>query len=158
MNGECIFCSIAAGSLPAEIVYQDEHCLAFLDIQPASRGHTLLIPRRHQPHIEELPAETTAHLMAIATRIAGRYREQGYALATNLLLNNGKASGQHVPHVHWHIVPRRHGDAAGVYWRHATRFINPWSPMNDRYRLAQEAAALRSLLGGLDGSAAASFT
>lgn len=142
----CIFCEILQGRSPAAIVYRDEHCVALLDAFPLTRGHLLLIPHQHQQHIEELPPASVAHLFATAARFSAALRQSGESPAAAILLNNGKAANQHVPHVHVHVIPRRDGDTALMVWRYLTRFINPWSYIGRQKRLQQQASRWQALL------------
>ena len=106
----CVFCRIAAGELPAEIVYQDERVIAFLDINPLNPGHTLVIPKAHVERLSDLPAELTGPLLAAAVRVAKAAQEALGAAGVNLVLNDGRAAGQAIPHLHLHVVPRFSGD------------------------------------------------
>ena len=110
----CIFCRIASGDIPAEVVAQDEHTVAFLDVQPLADGHVLVVPRAHVARVEDLDAETAAALFKAVHRLAGPVREGLGAAATTIGINNGEASGQTIPHVHVHIVPRWPHDGAGT--------------------------------------------
>jgi histidine triad (HIT) family protein len=143
---ECIFCEILNGRSAASVVYRDEHCIAILDAFPLTRGHLLVIPQQHQQHIEELPEETVSYLFAMASRFSSALRLGGESNATAVLLNNGKAANQHVPHVHLHVIPRRDGDTAMMVWRYVTRFINPWSYIGRSKRLSRQAARWQELL------------
>lgn len=142
----CIFCEIIANRSPAAVVYRDEHCVAILDAFPLTRGHLLLIPHQHQQHIEELPPETVAYLFQLGAKFSAVLRRNGESPATAVVLNNGKAANQHVPHVHLHVIPRRDGDTALVVWRYVTRFINPWSYIGRNRRLAKQALTWQALL------------
>ena len=113
---ECLFCKIAAGDLPAQVVYESEHCIAFLDIAPLSDGHTLVIAREHFSRIEEMPAAAAAHLFEVVPMLARAVCEATNAPALNVLQNNGPQSGQSVPHVHVHLIPRAEGDHLGYRW------------------------------------------
>jgi len=106
----CVFCRIAAGEHPAEIVYQDERVIAFLDINPLNPGHALVIPKAHVERLSALPAELTGPLLAAAVRVAKAAQEALGAAGVNLVLNDGRAAGQAVPHLHLHVVPRFPGD------------------------------------------------
>jgi histidine triad (HIT) family protein len=109
----CIFCRIAAGEIPAEIVAKDEHTVAFLDIVPLADGHTVVIPRAHVATVEELaPAEADA-LFRVVRRLAGPLRSAVGAAGSTIGINNGAATGQTIPHVHVHVVPRWPNDGAG---------------------------------------------
>ncbi len=110
----CLLCEIAAGRVPAHIVYEDPHCVAFLDIRPAAPGHTLLIPKTHASRIEDLPPEESRALFDALHRILTPIKKVVGADATTIGVNNGPGSGQEIPHVHIHILPRRRGDRGGI--------------------------------------------
>ena len=112
---DCIFCKIIAGEIPSAKVYEDDDFLAFLDIAPVSPGHTLVIPKSHHATLLDLPAEAACRLLALAQKIAPAVLTATGAPAFNLMLNNGKASGQMVDHVHFHIVPRQEGDGLKLW-------------------------------------------
>src|SRR5512145_2779831 len=109
----CIFCRIAAGEIPAEIVAKDEHAVAFLDIAPLADGHTVIIPRRHVATVEEMSPDDAHGLFATVARLAGPVRRAVGAAGNTIGINDGAATGQTIPHVHVHIVPRRPDDGAG---------------------------------------------
>ena len=113
---DCIFCKIVAGELPAAVVASDERALAFLDINPATRGHTLVIPRAHAEDIHEIDSEDLAAAIALAQRIAGRVRERLGADGVNLLHSSGSAAWQTVFHFHIHVIPRYVGDPLRLPW------------------------------------------
>jgi histidine triad (HIT) family protein len=113
---DCIFCKIVAGELPAAVVASDERALAFLDINPATRGHTLVIPRAHAEDIHEIDSEDLAAAIALAQRIAGRVRERLGADGVNLLHSSGSAAWQTVFHFHIHVIPRYLGDPLRLPW------------------------------------------
>jgi len=110
----CIFCRIAAGEIPAEIVAKDEHAVAFLDIAPLADGHTVIVPRRHVATIEEMPADDARGLFQMVARLAGPVRRAVDGAGNTIGINDGAATGQTIPHVHVHIVPRRPDDGAGT--------------------------------------------
>ncbi|MFQ5804962.1 MAG: HIT family protein [Phycisphaerae bacterium] len=113
---ESIFTKIIRGEIPCHGVFENDHMLALLDITPLSEGHTLVVPKRQVERLEDLPpdevAEIARHLGAIARRVLAVTGAEGY----NVLQNNGKVAGQEVPHVHFHIIPRRAGDGLGYRW------------------------------------------
>ncbi|MCV7192139.1 HIT family protein [Mycolicibacterium brumae] len=118
----CVFCEIVAGDAPAIRVYEDDAHLAFLDIRPMVRGHTLVIPKAHSVDMTDTPAQTLAGMMAIGQRVALAARASGlHADGSNLVINDGKAAFQTVFHIHLHVAPRRRGDklsfAKGVLLR-----------------------------------------
>lgn len=112
----CIFCKIVTGKLPGAKIYEDEVMAAFLDIGPLSPGHTLIVPKTHVERLEDCPPEILAHLAGKAGKlIQAVLRGAGYS-DYNLLCNNGSSSGQVVPHVHFHIIPRRENDNVFNRW------------------------------------------
>lgn len=113
----CVFCEILEGRLPATFVYDDEQVVAFLDLYPWARGHTLVVPREHGQHVRELEPQVLAHLWSVGTSLANTVREAMEADAVHFLLNDGRAAFQTVPHVHLHLVPRRKGDTLSMLGR-----------------------------------------
>jgi histidine triad (HIT) family protein len=110
MPDDCIFCKIVAGELPAEIVQEDERTIAFMDINPWTRGHALVIPRAHSRDLLDVPQEDLAATMAGAKRLAGRVGERLGADGVNLLNSCGAAAWQTVFHFHVHVIPRYEDD------------------------------------------------
>lgn len=106
----CVFCSIVAGEAPFVRIHEDGGYLAFLDTRPISRGHTLVVPKRHTTDLTDTPPGTLADMITIGQRIALAARAAKLADATNLALNDGAAAFQSVRHVHLHVLPRRSGD------------------------------------------------
>jgi histidine triad (HIT) family protein len=107
---DCIFCKILAGELPAEIVQEDEHTVAFMDVNPWTRGHALVIPREHSPDLLEIPDEDLARTGAAAKRLAQRMKERLGCDGVNLLNSCGQAAWQTVSHFHLHVIPRYEDD------------------------------------------------
>lgn len=112
----CIFCKIVAGDIPCHKLHEDDLVLAFLDIGPLSRGHTLIIPKHHAVTIDQLPDASAAACMAIAPRLCRAIVEVTGATGWNILQNNGRIAGQAVDHVHFHIIPRQDDDGLGYRW------------------------------------------
>lgn len=109
----CVFCEIVAGTAPAIRVYEDDDYLGILDIRPFTRGHTLVIPRKHYVDLTDTPPDTLAGMAVVGQRIARAARASGLGTtATNFAINDGKAAFQTVFHIHLHVVPRRDGDKA----------------------------------------------
>ena len=107
----CVFCAIVAGRAPALRIHEDDDYLAILDIQPFTRGHTLVIPKAHTVDLTDTPAQTLAGMAALGQRIARAARASGlHADGNNIAVNDGKAAFQSVFHIHLHVVPRRDGD------------------------------------------------
>lgn len=107
----CVFCEIVAGSAPAIRVYEDDEYLGFLDIRPFTRGHTLVIPKRHSVDLTDTPADVLGGMLAVGQRIAKATRASGLAATgNNIAINDGKSAFQSVFHIHLHVIPRRDGD------------------------------------------------
>ena len=118
----CVFCAIVAGEAPAIRVHEDDDYLGILDIRPFTRGHTLVIPKKHTVDLTDTPPETVAGMAVVGQRIARAARESGlHADGNNIVINDGKAAFQSVFHIHLHVVPRHTGDkmsfAKGVLMR-----------------------------------------
>jgi histidine triad (HIT) family protein len=98
MSADCLFCGIVDGEIPGRIVHEDDDTVAFLDVNPLARGHTLVVPKAHRERVNDLdPSEAGALFRATA----------------GIAINNGETAGQEVPHVHVHVVPRWPDDGAG---------------------------------------------
>ncbi|MCF6387216.1 HIT family protein [Mycobacterium sp. MBM] len=107
----CVFCAIVDGAAPAIRIHEDEDLLAILDIRPFTRGHTLVIPKRHTVDLTDTPPQTLAAMAILGQRIAKAARVSGlHADGNNIAINDGKAAFQSVFHIHLHVVPRRAGD------------------------------------------------
>ncbi len=117
MVGPSIFSRIVAGEIPCHRVYETDHVLAFLDINPLAEGHALVIPKRAVERLDALTPDEAAELGRAVREVAVRVMRVVGAPAYNVLQNNGSLAGQEVPHVHFHIIPRREGDGLGYRWR-----------------------------------------
>jgi diadenosine tetraphosphate (Ap4A) HIT family hydrolase len=107
----CVFCAIVAGTAPAIRIHEEDDYLAFLDIRPFARGHTLVIPKRHSVDLTDTAPDTVAQLARIGQRIALAARRSGlHADGNHIVINDGKAAAQSVFHIHLHVLPRQHGD------------------------------------------------
>jgi histidine triad (HIT) family protein len=113
---ECIFCKIVAGELPARIVDEDDHTVAFMDIAPATRGHALVVPRRHAPDLLAIGEEDLAAVASAARRLAARIADRLGADGVNLLNSCGSAAWQTVFHFHVHVIPRYRDDPLSLPW------------------------------------------
>ena len=107
---DCLFCKIVAGELPAEIVQEDEHTIAFMDINPWTRGHALVIPRNHSRNLYEAADEDLEHTVTAAKRLALRMRDRLGCDGINLLNSCEPAAWQTVFHLHIHVIPRYDDD------------------------------------------------
>ena len=113
---DCIFCKMVAGQIPVTKIYEDEVVLAFLDIGPISDGHTLVIPKEHFEKLHDCPPELLGQVGSRLGKIAGAVTAAINSDGYNVLCNNGRAAGQLVEHLHFHIIPRNAGDGLFDRW------------------------------------------
>ena len=113
---DCIFCKIANGEIPSATVYEDSICRVILDVNPANKGHALIIPKEHFDNIYSMDAETAAKIFTIATEVAKAQKDELNPDGLNILQNNGEAAGQTVFHFHMHLVPRYIKDNVTMTW------------------------------------------
>jgi histidine triad (HIT) family protein len=133
-QADCIFCKIIAGELPGEIVDQDERTVAFMDINPATRGHALVVPRRHARDLLEIEPDELAATTLAAQRLARTVRERLGAAGVNVINSCGRAAWQTVFHFHLHVIPRYVDDPLRL----------PWTPApGDAAEIAEVAVRLR---------------
>jgi histidine triad (HIT) family protein len=111
MNVGCPFCRIASGKATASIVYEDATVLAFMDLNPSSIGHTLVVPREHFENIYDVPENVLSDLFAVVKRVSAAVKKTVGAEGISVLQLNGRAAGQTVMHLHVHIIPRFREDA-----------------------------------------------
>ena len=107
---DCLFCKIVSGEIPNYTVYEDENVLAFLDIHPCSKGHTVVVPKKHFADLSEMSVGDWQDVSRGLASVFAKVQEVLNPDGINLGINNGKAAGQAVPHTHWHLIPRWHGD------------------------------------------------
>jgi histidine triad (HIT) family protein len=135
---DCIFCRIVEGEIPSHKVYEDAETLAFLDISPGSRGHTLVIPKQHTEDLFSAPADLLCAIIETTQKVANMLQQTLQPDGMNVLQNNGAAAGQSVFHYHVHLIPRWSGDKA----------VGLWNPgQADHAELGQLAAELRATQG-----------
>ena len=115
-GSDCIFCKIGRGDIPSLRVLETPDLLAFLDIGPLAPGHTLLIPKRHHESVLDVPPDVLARLTSALPPLAGSVLRASGATGLNILQNTGRSAGQVVPHLHFHLIPRREGDSLGFLW------------------------------------------
>ncbi|MCD7884424.1 MAG: HIT family protein [Lachnospiraceae bacterium] len=120
MECDCVFCKIAKGDIPSATLYEDEDLRVILDLGPASKGHALVIPRKHAANLFELPDEIAEKAIVVAKKVAVRLKEGLHADGLNLVQNNGAAAGQTVDHFHIHLIPRYENDTVNVKWQPGT--------------------------------------
>lgn len=110
---DCLFCKIASKEIASEVIYEDDHVLAFLDVHPLTAGHTLIVPKRHAENLIDLaPEEVEPLFMAVkkvTTLLEKKLAPKGFTIG----INHGKISGQVIDHLHIHVIPRYEGDGGG---------------------------------------------
>jgi histidine triad (HIT) family protein len=107
---DCIFCKVLAGEIPSERVYEDDHTVAVMDINPWTRGHAVVIPRKHAENLFEIEDSELEHVAVAAKRLATKMRDTLGCDGVNLLQSNGRAAWQTIFHLHMHVIPRYDGD------------------------------------------------
>jgi len=112
---DCLFCKIASGEIPSKKIYEDSATLAILDINPAAVGHILVIPKKHFENIFDVEEPTLRELIESTQKVAKNLREK-LDCDVMILQNNGRAAGQIVSHIHFHVIPRKEGD--GIHLTH----------------------------------------
>ena len=116
----CIFCKIANGEIPSVTLYEDEEFRVILDVNPASKGHSLILPKSHAANLYELPRETAGKAMILAKKVADGLSEGLNCDGLNVLQNNGEPAGQTVFHFHMHLIPRYQDDQVQMTWKPGT--------------------------------------
>jgi len=111
---ECIFCKIISGQIPSAIVHSDDNFFVFLDINPANKGHTLVIPKKHYETFNDMPAEEVWHLFETVQKVSKAVEKGLKAEGYNILISNKRPAGQEVDHIHVHVIPRYKGDEMAV--------------------------------------------
>ena len=118
MNNEnCIFCKIAAGDIPSATIYEDQDFRVILDIEPASKGHALILPKEHFANLYELSDEVAAKALVVAKKVVAKMTEIVGCDGYNIVQNNGEAAGQTVFHFHIHLIPRYKDDNVTIKWQ-----------------------------------------
>lgn len=121
---DCIFCKIAAGEIPSATVYEDDDFRAILDLGPAAKGHTLVIPKSHSDNLLSVEPDTAAKALKVISKTANAIKEALGCDGINIVQNNGEAAGQTVMHLHFHIIPRYKNDSVNIGWQ-------PMKPSNE---------------------------
>lgn len=110
---DCLFCKIVAKEITCHKVWEDENVLAFLDIHPCAKGHTVIIPKKHFGNLSEMSLADWEIISGGLSSVLAKVKEVLNPDGMNLGINNGKVAGQAVGHVHWHLLPRWEGDGGG---------------------------------------------
>ncbi len=134
-DDNCIFCKIANGEIPSATVYEDDDFRAILDLGPASKGHTLILPKNHYKDICEADEAAMAKILPLAAKLGKSMKSQLGASGFNVVQNNGTSAGQTVFHLHVHVIPRYEGGPAMVTWEPGKA---------EQEELAQTAEALKA--------------
>lgn len=130
----CLFCRIVAGEIPSTKIYEDATTFAFMDINPGTLGHALVIPKVHAADIHDVPADVLGDLARTAQRVANAAKQRLGCAGVNLVQSSGAAAFQSVFHIHVHVIPRYEGDGVRL----------PWTPKpGDKAAIADAAAKLR---------------
>lgn len=141
-----VFAPILDGTQPASKVYEDDLVMAFMDIYPFSRGHTLIIPKQLNQRVYEVPDDMRTRLFDIGNKIGKALRDCEIPCDDlNFLINDGHIANQSVPHVHLHVVPRTRKNGRAILWRLATGIANPIRPVN-RSRFDNDAKIISEAL------------
>lgn len=119
-NENCIFCKIAAGDIPSATIYEDDDFRVILDIEPASKGHALILPKEHYANLYELSDELAAKALVVAKKVITKMTEIVGCDGYNVLQNNGEEAGQTVFHFHMHLIPRYKEDDVTIKWKQGT--------------------------------------
>lgn len=117
-NENCIFCKIAAGEIPSATIYEDDDFRVILDIEPASKGHALILPKEHYANLYELPDELASKALVVAKKVITQMTDIVGCDGYNILQNNGETAGQTVFHFHMHLIPRYKEDDVTITWNH----------------------------------------
>ena len=117
MKDNCIFCKLANGVFPTNSIYEDEVFNVILDLSPATKGHALILPKKHADNLYELPDETAAKVLVLAKKLAKNMKEKLGCDGLNVVQNNGEVAGQTVLHYHLHLIPRYSDDAQKINWK-----------------------------------------
>lgn len=128
---DCIFCKIAAGEIPSATVYEDENFRAILDLGPAAKGHTLVIPKDHSENLLDVSPETAKKALSVISKTANAIKDAMSCDGINVVQNNGEAAGQTVMHLHFHIIPRYNNDNVNIGWQ-------PMKPSTDELAATAE--------------------
>ncbi|KAF1946634.1 HIT-like protein [Clathrospora elynae] len=114
MASSCIFCKIIKGQIPSMKIFESDKTLAFLDIGPLSKGHSLIIPKYHGAKLHDIPDDQLAEVLSVTKKIAIAQGIQDY----NVLQNNGRIAHQEVDHVHFHLIPKpNESEGLGIIWQ-----------------------------------------
>lgn len=131
----CIFCKIANHEIPGKVLYEDDQCMAFMDLSQTTDGHTLVIPKKHYDHFLDADEKTLSHMMIVAQKVASILQEALNAQGFNIVSNMNEVAGQSVKHFHIHIIPRyNENDAFHIHYTDRSQDVN----LDDIYKKIKE--------------------
>lgn len=120
-DDNCIFCKILNGDIPSRKVFEDDDFCVIMDVDPATKGHCLILPREHYANLLAMPDELAARVLPLAKKVAAHLQETLGCDGINLVQNNGEVAGQTVHHFHMHVIPRyQGGNVNDVTWSHSS--------------------------------------
>lgn len=117
---DCIFCKIANGEIPSATLYEDDDFRVILDLGPASKGHSLILPKTHAANVYEISEELASKAMILAKKMATKMTDALQCDGFNIVQNNGESAGQTVFHFHMHLIPRYQNDGVNIGWNPGT--------------------------------------
>ena len=120
IKDDCIFCKIANGAIPTRSIYEDEDFKVILDMNPATKGHALILPKEHAESLFDLPDETAAKVLPLAKKLSEKLKKALKCDGLNIVQNNGEVAGQTVKHFHLHLIPRYVNDGQKILWNPTT--------------------------------------
>lgn len=139
MSDSCIFCKIAAGEIPSATLYEDEDFRVIFDIAPASKGHAIMLPKKHGANLFELDEEVCQKVLPVAKKVGNAMIKAFHCDGLNLVQNNGEAAGQTVFHFHLHLIPRYQDDHIGISsWKQGSAGPEELEAMTEAVRKALE--------------------
>ena len=131
---DCVFCQIVNGKIPADKVFENESFIVILDIHPASKGHSLVIPKKHVDRITDMDDQLLGEMAAVAKKVANGMQKSLGADGINFMVNNGKVAGQLIDHAHMHVIPRFSADKIDFGWNPHKYEANEIKELAERIR------------------------
>ncbi|MHA1934746.1 MAG: HIT family protein [Candidatus Thorarchaeota archaeon] len=141
MSDDCVFCKIVRGEIPSSVIFEDDVCMAFMDVFPISEGHCLVIPKQHFVNMLDVDSEVVAHLARRVTELDRKVHKVFGQIGILNAVANGPEAGQEVPHLHFHVIPRSKGDGIGFRFPEGHR-----EKMESRDELDRIATLIRDAL------------
>jgi histidine triad (HIT) family protein len=133
----CIFCKIVSGEIKSWTVYEDNENKAFLDINPASEGHTIIIPKKHYNNLYDIPEKNLKSIICLAKKIAKSYKTSLGINEVNIMHASGINAQQSVPHFHMHIVPRKKDDGLNLWYKTDKKVLQNFDNLLEKLRLSR---------------------